>query len=125
MIDIAFNNETGDVYIGTEKGLSQLRFDAIEGGPVNQPNIFAFPNPVTPDYEGPIAIRGLANNANVKITDISGTLIFETTALGGQAIWDGRDYNGRKASTGVYLVFSTSDNLISPDAATTKILFMK
>jgi len=125
VIDIAFDNETGDVFIGTEKGLSQIRSDAIAGGPVNQPNIYAFPNPVRPDYEGPIAIKGLANNANVKITDISGTLIFETTALGGQAIWDGRDYNGRKASSGVYLVFSTADNIVNPDAATTKILFIK
>ena len=123
--DIAFNDETGDVFIGTEKGLIQLRGEAIAGGPVNSSNIYAFPNPVRPEYDGPIAIKGLAENANVKITDISGVLIFETTALGGQAIWDGRDYNGRKASTGVYLVFSTADGLISPDAATAKILFIK
>ena len=125
VIDIAFDQETGDVFIGTEKGLSQIRTDAVAGGPVHNANIYAYPNPVRPDYDGPIAIKGLANNANVKITDISGTLIFETTALGGQAIWDGRDYNGRKASTGVYLVFSTADNIVNPDAATTKILFIK
>jgi ligand-binding sensor domain-containing protein len=125
VIDIAFNNETGDVFIGTEKGVIQLRGEAIAGGVVNSSDIYAFPNPVRPNYDGPIAIKGLAENANVKITDISGVLIFETTALGGQAIWNGRDYNGRKASTGVYLVFSTADGLINPDAASTKILFIK
>jgi len=125
IVDIAFDDETGDVYIGTEKGVISLRGEAIDGNLVNNANIFAYPNPVRPEYEGPIAIRGLAENANVKITDISGQLIFETTALGGQAIWDGKDYNGRKASTGVYLVFSTADNIVNPDAVATKILFIK
>jgi len=123
--DIAFNDETGDVFIGTNKGLIQLRGEAISGGQVNSSNIYTYPNPVRPEYDGPIAIKGLAENANVKITDLSGVLMFETTALGGQAIWDGRDYNGRKASTGVYLVFSTADGIINPDAASTKILFVK
>ena len=125
VIDIAFNDDTGDVYIGTAKGIISLRGEAIVGNPVNDANIFAYPNPVRPDYDGPIAIRGLAENANVKITDINGQLIFETTALGGQAIWNGKDYNGRKASTGVYLVFSTADNITNLDAVATKILFIK
>ena len=125
VLDIAFNDETGDVYIGTEKGVIRLRGEAISGGVVNSSNIYAFPNPVRPNYDGPIAIKGVAENANIKITDISGVLIYETTALGGQAIWDGRDYNGRKASTGVYLVFSTADGINNPDAASTKILFIK
>ena len=62
----------------------------------------------------------------MKITDVSGQLIFETTALGGQAIWDGKDFSGRKASSGVYLVFSTSNvrGLSSPNTAVAKILFI-
>ena len=125
IIDIAFDDETGVVYIGTDRGVISMRGEAIRGNMLNDEKIYAFPNPVHPDYDGPIAIKGLAMNANVKITDVSGALIFEGRSLGGQIIWDGRDYNGRKASTGVYLVFSTADNTLNPSAATTKILFIK
>ncbi|RMF22824.1 MAG: hypothetical protein D6765_13840, partial [Bacteroidetes bacterium] len=58
------------------------------------------------------------------ITDINGQLLFETTALGGQAVWDGRDYNGRKANSGVYLVLATSKNIQNPHAVVAKILFL-
>ncbi|MEL6862789.1 MAG: two-component regulator propeller domain-containing protein [Bacteroidota bacterium] len=123
--DIAINSLNGEVFIGTAKGLISVRSDAIGGGVVHQSSVYAYPNPVRPDYDGPIAITGLARDADVKITDVSGQLVFETTALGGQAIWDGRDYNGRKASSGVYLVYATSTrNSDNPDTAVTKILFM-
>ncbi|MEN0005682.1 MAG: FlgD immunoglobulin-like domain containing protein, partial [Bacteroidota bacterium] len=72
--------------------------------------------------------RGLARDANVKITDVNGKLVFETTANGGQAVWDGRDYNGRRASSGVYLIFATTNSRISafadPDATVGKILLL-
>ena len=126
IIDIAINPENGEAFIGTNNGVISLRGDATEGQPINSADVYAFPNPVRPEYNGPIAIKGLATDANVKITDVSGQLIFETTALGGQAIWDGRDFSGRKASTGVYLVFSTSRTrgLSSPNTAVAKILFI-
>ena len=108
IIDIAINDNTGEVFIATEEGLISYRADATRGGGIHTDNVYAYPNPVRPEYTGPIAIKGLVENANVKITDISGALVYETTALGGQAIWDGRDYNGRKAATGVYLVFSSN-----------------
>ena len=121
--DIAINNETGEVFIGTGKGLMSLKTDALEGGNFHKSKVYAYPNPVRPDYDGPIAIKGFARDSNIKITDINGQLIFETTALGGQAIWDGRDYNGRKASTGVYLVLATrTSNRDTPEAVVTKIL---
>ncbi len=122
--DIAIRGTTGEVFIGTAKGLVSYRGEATKGGRINSPNAYAFPNPVRPDYTGLIAIKGLAENANVKITDVNGQLIFETEALGGQAVWDGTDYNGRKASSGVYLVFSTSRNINNPDTLVTKILIL-
>lgn len=125
---IALNQRTGEVFIGTDKGIVSYQGDAIEGNRVNSANPLVFPNPVRPEYDGPITVRGLAVNANVKITDVSGKLVYETQALGGQAIWDGRDYNGRKVQTGVYLVFSSTNpreaGLAQPDAAVTKILFV-
>ncbi len=123
--DIAIDQNTGLVYISTGKGIISLRTDASGIDQNHSSKITAFPNPVRPEYDGPIAIKGFARDANIKITDISGRLVFETTALGGQAIWDGRDYNGRKANSGVYLVYATrTSNRDVPTAVVTKILLM-
>jgi len=121
---LSIDKKTGTVYMGTSFGLMSYRNDAVEGGFVHKEDIYAYPNPVQPDYTGPIAIKGLAQNANVKITDVEGRLVFETTALGGQAIWDGRDYNQEKVESGVYLVFSTSEPGLSVDAAVAKIVII-
>ena len=129
VLDIAINQKNGEVFIGTDKGLISYKSDAIQGGRVNRADLKVYPNPVAPSYEGPIAIEGLARDANVKITNITGDLVFETTALGGQAVWDGRDYNGRRVNTGVYLIFSTqkvsSFDTFQPDAAVAKLVFIR
>lgn len=123
--DIAINQNTGLAYIATGKGIISLQTDAAGVSQNHNSNITAFPNPVRPDYDGPIAIKGFARDSDIKITDISGRLVYETTALGGQAIWDGRDYNGRKANSGVYLVYATrTSNRNVPTAVVTKILLM-
>lgn len=123
--DIAINQNTGLVYIATGKGIISLKTDAAGINQNHNSNITVFPNPVRPDYDGPIAIKGFARDSNIKITDISGRLVFETTALGGQAIWDGKDYKGRKANSGVYLVYATrTSNRDVPTAVVTKILLM-
>ncbi len=121
--DIAINQATGEVWIGTASGIVSVRSDATLGGAVNTSKPYAYPNPVRPDYDGPIAIYGLARDANVKITDIAGHLVYEGTANGGQAIWNGRDYQGRRAASGVYLVYATSSTSFeSPDAVVTKVV---
>lgn len=127
--DIAVNQQTGEVFLGTAKGILSYQGDAIAGGRVHKADIEIYPNPVRPDYEGPIAINGLARDANVKITDLGGRLVFETQALGGQAVWDGRDYNGRRANSGVYLVFATTNprNAVfeaKPSKAVAKIVLL-
>ncbi len=117
----------GEVFIGTDKGLMSYRSDATEGGTFNKPEdqILAFPNPVRPDYQGPIAVKGFARDANVKFVDSNGSIVFETKALGGQAIWDGKDFNGRRVSTGIYFVLATNTrNLDAPEAVVAKILVM-
>jgi len=123
--DIAINPITGEAWIGTERGLVSLRAAATEGGRVNRPTAYAYPNPVQPGYDGPIAIYGLARDANVKITDAAGHLVFEGKALGGQAVWNGRDYLGRRAASGVYMIFATSEaNFDQPDAIVTKVVIL-
>lgn len=119
---LGINNQTGEVFIGTENGIISYRSDAT-GGNMKNKNVYAYPNPVEKGYNGPIAIKGLVNNANVKITNTKGELVFEATALGGQAIWDGRNFSGQKIPTGVYLVFST--NTDGSETNVTKILFIQ
>jgi hypothetical protein len=119
--DIAINNETGEVFIATELGLASYFGDATEGAP-NHDNLKAFPNPVRPDYSGPISITGLVEGAFVKITDTRGILIHEGFALGGKYVWDGSDFSGRRAKTGVYFIFSSNPD--GSEKASTKIAFV-
>lgn len=124
IMSLQFDPRSGGIWVGTTKGLVMLRTDATEGGKVNSDTAYAFPNPVRPEYEGPIAIRGLARDATVKIMDVNGRLVFETRALGGQAIWNGRNLNNQKVSSGVYFVFSSNKDIELQEAIVTKILFI-
>ena len=118
---IVINHETGEVYFGTSKGIISYRGTSVAGLDAFS-DVYAFPNPVKPDYEGPIAIKGLMNNSTVKITDISGSLVYETKSEGGQAIWYGKNFNGVKVSSGVYMVFCTSED--GSQKTSTKILLI-
>lgn len=111
VIDIAINPSDGEAFFSTEQGIISYRNRAIVGLPaMNKETVLVYPNPVRQDFAGDIAIKGLVEDADVKITDVSGKLVYETTALGGQAIWNGFDYTGRKANTGVYLVFAAGSD---------------
>ena len=98
---------SGEVFVGTDKGLVSFKSDATLGTFEHQ-SVKIYPNPVPPNFDGQIVINGLVNNASVKFTDISGKLVKETKANGSTAIWNGRDNNGAKVKTGVYLVFSSN-----------------
>lgn len=124
IMSLQFDARSGGIWVGTAKGLVLLRSDATEGGKVNSDTAYAFPNPVRPDYEGTIAIRGLARDATVKIMDVNGRLVFETRALGGQAIWNGRNLTNQKVSSGVYFVFASNKDIELSEAIVTKILFI-
>jgi streptogramin lyase len=104
---IAIDDVNGEVFFATEDGIVSYKGDATNGFD-DFDEVEVYPNPVRPEYEGPIAIRGLVNGSIVKITDINGKLVREMKSLGGQAIWDGKTINGDRAATGVYLVFSSS-----------------
>lgn len=126
VIDLEYDGDAGLMYIATNKGIQAYKTASTTGERRHtDENVYVYPNPVRPEYNGPIAIKGLVRDADIKITDVNGRLVFETSALGGQAIWDGRDLDGKKAATGVYLVFSTNDRSFdSPDGFVTKILFV-
>ena len=101
---IAINEKSGEVFFGTENGLISYQGDAI-GGKDDYSGVYVYPNPVREDYDGPVTITGLISGTDIKITDIGGNLVYKTTSLGGQANWDGKNLNGKRVKTGVYLVF--------------------
>ncbi len=105
---IAIDPVTGEVYIGTDKGLISYVGDATQGE-TGCKDLLVFPNPVKENYTGSIAIRGITANGNVKITDVAGNVVYETKAKGGMATWDGNNFSGKRAHTGVYLVFATDE----------------
>lgn len=119
--DIVIDPKTGEVFIGTEKGLISYKGTATEPDE-DFNNVFVYPNPVKPDFSGTIAIRGLVKDTDVRITDISGNIVYETTSLGGQAVWNGNDMNGNRVQSGVYMVFNGSPEGTKKAAA--KILFI-
>ncbi|MBO7572166.1 MAG: hypothetical protein J6T48_08440 [Bacteroidales bacterium] len=114
--------ETGDVFFATPKGIISYRGTATEGFESYE-EMFAFPNPVKSDYEGPVTIRGLVAGSIVKIADISGNIVYEARATGGQLVWDGKTLNGNRVASGVYVVFAATET--GEQKSTTKILFLK
>jgi hypothetical protein len=121
ILAITIDQKTGEVFLGTNRGLISYKGDAIEGEGACH-DVLAYPNPVRENYSGPIAIKGLVPNGSVKITDVSGNIVYETKANGTQAIWYGKNFSGEKAHTGVYLVFSTDDE--GKNTCVTKLLFI-
>jgi hypothetical protein len=108
ILQILIEPKYGEVFFNTANEMVSYRGFATEGS-AKQSEIKIFPNPVPPNYNGPIAFRELVENTLVKITDINGSLVFETRALGGQAIWNGKSLTGNKVATGIYLVFVRDD----------------
>ena len=119
--NISINHKTGEVYFGTDKGIIEFRGSSTAGAQ-DCSGMYAFPNPVKPNYDGPIAITGLVNNSTIKITDVTGTLVYQMVSEGGQALWYGKNFKGEKVATGVYMVFCTNSD--GTNNCVSKILFV-
>jgi len=123
VVALAVHPESGIVFIGTDKGLQSYRWTATGADGTPSSKIYAFPNPVRPEYEGPIAIKGFVRDALVHITDAAGHTVFTTQAYGGQAIWDGRNLQGEKVASGPYFVFASDKD--GKMRSVTKILIIR
>ena len=112
------------VYVGTAEGLVEIYSDASQ--PSSDYNsVYAYPNPVRPEYTGNITIVGLMENSLVKIADAAGNVVRSLQSVGGTATWDGCNASGRRVKTGVYFVLtSQSDGSSSSGKVATKILFV-
>ena len=108
---IAVNPKTGKIYFLTDKGLCSYQGDATEPSEeMTKDNVYAYPNPVTPDYTGLITITGLTYDADVKITASNGALIAQGRSNGGMFTWDGNDRQGRRVASGIYFVLTTTSD---------------
>ena len=112
----------GEVFFKTNQEWVSYRSTATKAAN-HQESIFIFPNPVPPDFSGLISFKKLVDHAQVKITDINGKLIYQTRALGGQAVWNGKTYEGSPVATGIYLVFVRDDE--GNEKAVGKIMITK
>ena len=121
---IAIDAESGEVFIGTDKGLASYMSDATEPSPMlKESALHAYPNPVRENYTGNIAVTGFTGDCNVKITDSTGTLIYETTSNGGQITWNGCNMRGERVGAGVYYVLGYDE--AGDEGAATKILIIR
>lgn len=122
---ISVNDVTGEVFFGTLKGLCSYKSDIYDGynGELSEGNVYAYPNPVTPEHRGDITVAGLTDGAQVHILTSSGSLVKKGTCHGGTFKWDGTDLNGQRVASGVYMV-----NVATPEGEkgiTTKIAIIR
>ena len=104
--DIVIDGETGVVYIGTSEGLCSYTSNATTASDDmdDDDSVYAYPNPVKPNYTGDITIVGLTYDADVKIVTVNGTLVAQGRSLGGSFSWDGCDLDGKRVASGIYFV---------------------
>jgi len=107
--DIDINSSTGEVFIATAKGLISFKGNATEAKE-DLNNVYVYPNPVRPEFEGTVKIAGLLDKATIKITDIEGNLVYETTSEGGTIEWDTTAFGKYKVASGVYMIFISAQD---------------
>lgn len=105
IIDLKLDQNTGELFIITDKGLVSYRTDATYQD-ASYSNVSIFPNPVRPEFQGPITIQGIRYDSDVKITDVAGNLVYKTVSNGGTATWNGKTLDGDDVTTGVYLIWT-------------------
>lgn len=123
IFDLQLNQETGELYIITDKGLVSFRTNASYEDP-DYASVKVFPNPVKPTYFGPVTIQGIRFDSDVKVTDVAGNLVYRTTSNGGTATWNTQNLNGEKVPTGVYFIW-TATNFDGRDRKVGKVMVIR
>ena len=106
---LAYEPQSGKIYMGTPNGLVAFQGNAYAPSE-NLKEVEVYPNPIRPNYTGLLTVRGLQSDCVVKITDIVGNAVFETTTTGGSIQWDLRSFSGERVRSGVYLIFVTTND---------------
>ena len=118
---ICINQQTGEVFFATAKGLVSYRGTATAGFETYEDNL-VYPNPVPHGYAGMVAVNGLKANSLCKITDSSGRLVWQGYSHGGQLVWDGKDHYGNRPASGVYYVMVSDED--GKEKIVTKFVFI-
>lgn len=122
VFSIVIEPQSGEVFFMTQKGICSFRGTSTEPtSSIKKP--FVFPNPVPPGFAGTIAIRNLPENAWVSITELDGRLVYKTRSLGGQAVWNGKNYKGERVSSGTYLILVFNE--FNTQQVAGKLFFLK
>ncbi|MBE9465075.1 two-component regulator propeller domain-containing protein [Dyadobacter subterraneus] len=106
---LKFERSTGLLFVDTPNGMVSYRSDATTPEE-NLSSITVFPNPVRPNFDGILGVKGLMDNSTVKFTDLSGRLVYETRSQGGTASWNLNDYTGKRVRGGIYLIIIVSSD---------------
>lgn len=121
---LAIHPTTGTVMIGTDKGLCSYVSDASEASEeLSEENIIAYPNPVRPDYMGPITVKGLTMDSEVKICSSTGQLVWSGKSNGGSFTWNGCNKQGKRVASGVYQVIAS--NTEGKKAVVTRVVIIR
>lgn len=107
--DVKINSVTGEVFMATDKGMISFKGIAT-GANEDLNNVYVYPNPVRPTFSGTVKVAGLIDKANIKITDIEGNLVYETTSAGGTIEWDTTAFGRYKVASGVYMIFISAQD---------------
>ena len=120
--DIEIDGVSGEVFFATDKGL--VSFLGTSTKPSSDlANVFVYPNPVRPEFSGTVKISGLTDKATVKITDIEGNLVHETTTSGGTIEWDTKAFGKHKVASGVYMIFVSTEDAM--DTTVKKVMIIR
>lgn len=120
--DIEIDGITGEVFFATEKGLVSFKGTATKPND-DLSNVYVYPNPVRPEFTGTVKISGLTDKANIKITDIEGNLVYETTSSGGTIEWDTSAFGKYRVASGVYMIFVAAQDGI--DTKVKKVMIIR
>jgi len=107
--DIDINGETGEVFFATTKGMVSYKGTSTDANETLN-NVYVYPNPVRPEFTGTVKITGLIDKATIKIADIEGNLVYETTSEGGTIEWDTTAFGKYKVASGVYMIFISAQD---------------
>ncbi len=123
IVSLAINDRTGEVYVGTDRGLMSYQSDAVEGAP-DYSDVYAYPNPINPDRQaGGVIITGLMSDSSIKITDLAGNLVSGGTSIGGMYRWNCTDMRGDTVKAGIYLVLAAQKD--GSSGVATKIMVIR
>ena len=122
VLDIEIDGVSGEVFFATDKGI--VSFLGTSTKPSDSlGDVFVYPNPVRPEFLGTVKISGLTDKANIKITDIEGNLVYETTSSGGTIEWDTKAFGKHKVASGVYMIFVASQD--GTDSTVKKVMIIR